>query len=337
MAQERSDIDGLDRLDRSSGEELDEVRNTASTDLAAASSITEDDDLPPEAEQIKAEIEETRSQMGETIDAIQEKLSFANISDQVSDHVTNAVETAKTAVYEATLGKAANIMKTIGDELSRTSFIQTAKSNPLPFILMGLGAGLLVYQNYSGGTKTASRSRRLRSGAPGSHETTEYRNTTTGAGSGGTSYVDSATSAASGALDSARETIGGAASSVSSAASSALSSVGGVVESARTGAGQAVSTAYNKVGDLGSTARDQYDHYIEENPLAVGAVALALGAAVGMALPSTRYEGQLMGSAKQQLMDRAQTTASDLLDRTKEMATEAGRTLTDQAKNLTEH
>jgi predicted ribosome quality control (RQC) complex YloA/Tae2 family protein len=46
-------------------------------------------------EEIKAKIEETRADMGETIDAIQERLSYANISEQVSEQVSNAIETAK--------------------------------------------------------------------------------------------------------------------------------------------------------------------------------------------------------------------------------------------------
>ena len=38
--------------------------------------------------------------------------------------------------------------------------------------------------------------------------------------------------------------------------------------------------------------------YLEDNPLALGALAVAVGAAVGFAIPSTRYEGQLMGEAR---------------------------------------
>ena len=88
--------------------------------------------------------------MGETIDAIQDRLSFSNISDQVSEHVNNAVETAKEAVYDATIGKAVYFMKNIGNEISGSSMVRTAKDNPLPFILLGLGAGMLVYQGFSG-------------------------------------------------------------------------------------------------------------------------------------------------------------------------------------------
>ena len=44
---------------------------------------TNTDDAPEETEHLKAQIEETRAQMGETIDAIQEKLSFSEYIRQV--------------------------------------------------------------------------------------------------------------------------------------------------------------------------------------------------------------------------------------------------------------
>ena len=130
---------------------------------AMAAGRTEDltHDVPPngefatanggeETEHIKAQIEETRAQMGETIDALQEKLSFSNLSEQVSDHVSNAIETATNTLYDATVGKAVGFMKNMGDGLSNSGFVKTAKDNPLPLILIGLGAGLLAYSSFSG-------------------------------------------------------------------------------------------------------------------------------------------------------------------------------------------
>ncbi|MBA2605389.1 MAG: DUF3618 domain-containing protein, partial [Acidobacteria bacterium] len=70
-----------------------------------------------EPEEIKAQIEETRSQMSETINAIEEKFNFSKISEQVkegvSEQITNALDTAKDAVYDATIGKAENIMQSV--------------------------------------------------------------------------------------------------------------------------------------------------------------------------------------------------------------------------------
>src|SRR5215203_5821825 len=124
------------------------------TELRDFSADTGTDVTAEETEQIKAQIEETRSQMGETIDAIQERLSLSNVSDQVSETVSSAIETAKDTAYDATIGKAVNFMKNVGDGFSDSGAFRTVRNNPLPFALIGLGTGLLVYQGY---TRKSSR------------------------------------------------------------------------------------------------------------------------------------------------------------------------------------
>jgi ElaB/YqjD/DUF883 family membrane-anchored ribosome-binding protein len=337
MAEKRSDLENVDRVDPSNSlsetggssrrdDEMELISSESDTfdagsDRTDMNLAADEADVPVEAEQIKGQIEETRNQMGETIDAIQDKLSFSNISEQVSEHVNNAVVTAKDAVYDATLGKAANFMKNFGGDISNTTIVRTAKNNPFPFILIGLGAGMLAYQSYTG--KGNGKSRR--------HEFTSGRDRRYGS-------QPAMNTSERGVLGDARDTMSSAADTVSSAAGTAYDKVTGLVETAKTGTGDVVNRAYSKVGEFKSTAVEQYDHYIEENPLAVGAVALALGAAVGMAIPSTRYESRLVGEYRQDLMDKAQTTASNLLDKTKEVVTEAGKTVSEQAKaSITDH
>jgi len=317
MAEERGNLENFDRVDPSeSTRSAMESRNSELSDdgddmLDLASSS--DDDAAPETEQIKSQIEETRNQMGETIDAIQDRLSFTNISEQVSEHVNNAVESAKEAVYDATIGKAATIMKNISSELSNSSIVKTAAKNPFPFILIGLGAGLLAYQTYSGSGRKTDRSRRL-------------------ASMGGEAYRDEQTS-----LEGVGSKVSALTGTVSDAAGTAYEKVSTAVGGAYSSAGDAVGKAYGKVGDLTAVASDKYDYYIEENPLAVGAVALALGAAVGFAIPASSFESRVMGPAREQLMGKAQDTASDLIDKTKNAVLEASHTISDQLASKTDH
>ena len=317
MAEKRNDVENYDRVDPAdySVDSLREDKLASRrdmTDFADSDSSGETDikadggGRPNEAEHIKGQIEETRSQMGETIDAIQDRLSFSNLSEQVSDHVNNAVETAKEAVYDATIGKAADIMKNISDEILNTSIVRTAKNNPLPFILIGAGAGLLAYQTYAGKGKGGSRR----------HEFGRQRPLE---------------------IDADRSKIGAVTDTVTAAAGTAYDKVSGAVDSAYSGVGDAAGQAYNKAGELGTAAKEKYDYYVEENPLAVGAVALALGAAVGFAIPATRYEGNLMGQARQDLMSKVQTTASDLLDKTKQAGADAVAAVTEKAHSSSVH
>ena len=52
---------------------------------------------------------------------------------------------------------------------------------------------------------------------------------------------------------------------------------------------------------------------MHENPLAVGAVAIAAGTAVGLVLPSTRLETEYIGETGERLVERVEDVARDAL------------------------
>lgn len=283
-------------------------------------------DAPAETEQIKARIEETRNQMGETIDAIQERLSFANISEHVSETVNSAIETAKDTAYDATIGKAVNFMKNVGDGVTHSGAFKAAKNNPLPLALIGIGAGLLAYQSFG-------RNRPSRTG----NGKDLYSNSGDAAlGSNFDSTSRSIGIATGRAYDGISEKAATALESVGNVAGTAYEGVAGAVGGAYTGAGDLAHRAYDRAGEYGTIAHEKYDEYLEENPLALGAIALAVGAAVGFALPSTKYEGKLMGEARENLVQRAQDAAGSLVDKAKQVANEAGQTIKQEAQALTE-
>jgi hypothetical protein len=62
---------------------------------------------------------------------------------------------------------------------------------------------------------------------------------------------------------------------------------------------------------------DGFQRVLRESPLAVGAVTLALGTAVGLALPQTARENQLMGEARDSLLERAQDFAQETVERSR--------------------
>jgi hypothetical protein len=306
----------------------------AATDMERRSIETNtSEDAPEETEHLKAQIEETRSQMGETIDAIQEKLSFSNISeqvkDQVSEHINDALGTVKETVYDATIGKVGNLMKNINrgfNEFAKSDIAQSAWQNPLALSLIGLGIGMIVVNGYSR-RSSHSNGKNYRRGIYADTEGADYNRR---------SALRSAQEKIGGAASSAYEGVSNAAGSayegVSQATSSAYEGVAGAASTAYGSVTNAAGTAYEKVGELGTQAREQYDYYIEENPLAVGAVALAVGAAVGFSLPTTRYEGELLGEYSQQVLEKAQTAATGLVDKVKTVAGETVQTAQESFK-----
>ncbi len=328
-SEQLTDETGLDPIARSAGAESPIEKYG---DYEAADERMNGAEAPEETEHIKAQIEETRSQMGETIDAIQERLSFANVSEQVSEQFSNAIESAKDTIYDATLGKVVYFMKNLSDDISDTKFIRTVQSNPFPVVLIGLGAGLLAYQSFGKSKKRPIRGlgRFESEGSITDHKASDRSRAGSYTGSTADGLRDTAGSAYSSVSDAA----GTAYSSVTDAAGSAYENVSGKVAEAYSGAGDALNRAYESAGEYGLKAQQKYEYYIEENPLAVGAVAAALGAAVALAFPSTRYEGQLMGEARQNLVDKAQNAAGDLVEKAKHVAGEAGQTIKDEAKAL---
>jgi ElaB/YqjD/DUF883 family membrane-anchored ribosome-binding protein len=75
---------------------------------------------------------------------------------------------------------------------------------------------------------------------------------------------------------------------------------------------------------------------MDENPLAVGATALAVGALVGLALPSTPTEDRWMGERRDELLEEAkesiQQQAEETVRKVKDVATKAKDAAVETAK-----
>lgn len=294
-------------------------------------------------DQIRENIEETRAEMSGTIDAIQEKLSFSNISDQVkaevSDYVGETIQSAKNTVYEVLAEKGEFIMKYADKrvkEIANTDIVKTAGRNPLALGLIGLGIGLLFWSRSS--KKNRSKFRY--------DESYEDQNENYGrkfSSKNKKSTLEAAQNKISDAAGAVGDSVSSAASAVSDRVSGAAGTVSSTVSNAAGAVSETVSDvagkAYKKAGKLGSkaedfagTAQDQFLYYVEEKPLVVGAVALALGAAVGMAFPSTRIENKYMGEARNNLLHKAEESARDAVGKVQQVAGQVTETVTETVK-----
>jgi hypothetical protein len=97
---------------------------------------------PATTDEIRSEIEQTRADMSETIDAIQDRLSPGRL-----------VTDAKNTVTEATLGRVKDLAetasRTAGDLASKSSetgagVVRTARRHPVPVALVGVAATWLL-------------------------------------------------------------------------------------------------------------------------------------------------------------------------------------------------
>jgi gas vesicle protein len=120
------------------------------------------------------------------------------------------------------------------------------------------------------------------------------------------------------AADRGREKLSDAADEARDAAERVQDRAHDAAERAREGASDLAHRAEDAWHDAEYRARRagrQVRHLGEENPLAAGAVALALGFAAGMLVPETSREHRLMGPARDRLVDRAQEAASDTMEK----------------------
>jgi len=244
-------------------------------------------------EEIEREIEQTRNRLSRDIDELGNKLNPQNLKEE-----------AKSAIKGAAHGAVSNV----GEQARRTGsrLVEVIRENPLPVIAFGAGVTWLLTQR-SRSEVSGSRMARYAYTGP------ERRQ--------GDSWPTGST---------IRGRSGGTMSGVKDSVSEAASSVAGR-------AGELKDKAGERIGELGSEARRRtrrirtnLEHAAEENPLALAIGAAVVGLALGMLLPGTRREDELMGSTRDQLVDRA--------ERVKDAAVEAGRELKETVRTeIEEH
>jgi ElaB/YqjD/DUF883 family membrane-anchored ribosome-binding protein len=143
----------------------------------------------------------------------------------------------------------------------------------------------------------------------------------------------------SGKMQSTKDSLTGsmqsAKDSVSSSMQSAKESLTGTMQSAKGG----LQSAKERASQLGDSARRQverarggYDTMLNEHPLALGAVGLAIGAVAAAVIPRTRKEDEMMGEARDNLVDQAKQAGGEKLEQAKQVAASAKDTIVNEAQ-----
>ena len=244
-------------------------------------------------EEIEREIEETRNRMSQNIDELGDRLSPQNLKQEAKSAIKNA---------------ASDAVSNVGDQARRTGYrlVDVIRENPLPVIAVGAGVTWLLTQRNN---SDISGNRMAR-----------Y------------SYTAADRRQSEGGRSGLRVRVGDMMSGVKEKVSGVKEKVSGAASDIAEKAGELSSGTGEKVGEMGWQARRQtervrtnLEHVAEENPLSVAIGAAILGMAIGLLLPGTERENEMMGSARDQLVDRAGRTA----ERVKDAATEAGREVKD--------
>lgn len=91
--------------------------------------------------------------------------------------------------------------------------------------------------------------------------------------------------------------------------------VGEVMEEGRS----AVNTAVSTVARAGRSAGSQIEGFVRENPFLAGAATLGIGMAVGMVLPSSVSENEVLGEVRDKVVRKAKEAAQDTMDKVRDV------------------
>lgn len=271
-------------------------------------STTSTDPNNKSAAQIEGEVEQTRASVSGTLDALRGKLEPRQMLDQMVEQVADYARGSGGADFARNLGAA-------------------VRDNPLPVVLIGAGIGWLLLSKSGAGTETGS------SMAPRTND----------GGSGIAKALTYGREQISGAVSATRESVGNVKEAVSDAASGASAHVSNVVSrageagssvagniseaasegvrraralgdhaySAATSVGDGLDVARDRVSSTARGTADRFSALVEAQPLMLGVLGMALGAAVGAALPRTRTEDRVLGGARDAAVDRLSAVVSE--------------------------
>ena len=121
----------------------------------------------------------------------------------------------------------------------------------------------------------------------------------------------------------------GTAETVGNVASGAAEEVGNVAS----GAGDVAGNVVGGVQQGAQKATTQLERMLHENPLLVGGAALVLGAVIGMMLPATEKENQILGKAHDTVMEKAGDVVQQTMDKVSNVAEEVTNTVKEETKN----
>jgi hypothetical protein len=256
-------------------------------------------------EQIQRDIRQTRTEMSETLDAIRDKFSPGQLLDQALTYFKSSNSGDGTGVGEAASQWASNL----GD---------TIKQNPVPVALIGAGLAWLMM---GGGSRRTARP------GPHPHLYDAYDAPVYDA-------YDAPVSMAHGAQEHSgglKERAGEMASGVQERMSAAGERVGAMAASARERVGDTADRLRHQARQQGGKTQETFNYLRDEQPLVLGALGFALGAALGAGLPPTQREDELMGETRDQVVQRAQELGEEQLDKAKQVASAASSAALDQA------
>jgi ElaB/YqjD/DUF883 family membrane-anchored ribosome-binding protein len=324
------------------------------------------DDATVEATAIRSDIEQTRADMTETINALQEKLDpdkiAAQVKEKVKESAGDAMDAAKDTVRDATIGRAERMVSNVADSISDvtgisrrdmresgSSVVDYISSRPLAFSLLGIGLGMLAFGGRDRSERRNPRYERYRTGGRQRYAYDDYSarsGSRQGAYAGGYDEVGYSGGeypanpyyrTGTGRVGPTRSSNVG--SDLTDSADSMTERAGEAVGSAASAVKETVSDAADYAREVPTQLRSQArtasyraQSAVNNNPMIAGLAAFSLGAILGLALPETETENRYIGEASEEFTERAKSVAQDATETVTRVAKETGEKLKQESQ-----
>lgn len=261
-------------------------------------------------DEIEEEIEYTRAELSDTLHALERKLSPGQLVDQTLGYFRGAGEGS--SEFAANLGR-------------------SIKDNPAPIALLGISLGWLMMGGSERSDRRHSRTYREPYRGPIVTPSTATATTTTTqrepivTSSGGTAGSGESRS---GYKEKARHT-----------AHEARERAGQWTHGAREKMGEAAEAAHYQAEHLGDMAHYQaerarrgFAYMLQEHPLVLGSIGVAVGAVLGAGLPPTRREDELMGGKRDEFLEHTEAMGREQLYKAEHVAKAAQEAAREEAQ-----
>jgi hypothetical protein len=255
------------------------------TSGATSASTPAHRDAKPEkrTRELRAEIERTREDMSETVNAIQDRLRPGNIA-------SNAAESIRDTASETTR------------ELVESEPVMYVRANPIPAAMVGIGIAGLAWLAFGGHDANDARRHRGRGSRERGDRTSEQ-------------YLHP--DGSRGVYD--RHDYGAPGAYGRGTGEGVSERVADVADDVRERAGEAARRARRQAARAQTSLQRTWD----DNPLLIGAASAVLGALVAMAVPETHVENEWMGERRDDMVEGVQQAVRDKVDEVQNAATNA--------------
>ena len=258
--------------------------------------MSADTDFPSPSE-AEAGAEQARAGLVSTLNQLRENLKPANVMDEV---MTNAKVSASV----------------VSDQIW-----STARRNPLPALMIGAGLAMLL----GVGARAATPARRVQ--VTGRNPPDPRNALAIGSRLGSrrpalatsTSPANSVRRTAGTVQTQAADLMGQASSRISDAASRGASAISNAFKGQSTTGGDTMSYYPHTTDHV----RTSFARILDDQPLVLAAIGIAVGAALGAAIPQTETENSLLGETSHQVRDAATGLVQDQVSQLRSAATHA--------------